>query len=130
MSKYKADCFARRHIGPGERDVASMTKKLGFSSLDSLAKAVVPEEIYQQRQSLSFSSADELTALNRAKNIASENQLFNNFIGMGYSGTIVPAVIQRNLFENPGWYTQYTPYQPEISQGRLEALFNFQTAIF
>ncbi len=121
------DQFVRRHIGPSATETAEMLKFLGHISLDALTDAAVPKQI-RLPQPLNLPSAQsEFDALRTLKSIASQNQLFRSFIGMGYYDTITPPVIQRSVLENPGWYTQYTPYQAEISQGRLEALLNFQT---
>ncbi|MEE2675010.1 MAG: glycine dehydrogenase (aminomethyl-transferring), partial [Myxococcota bacterium] len=129
------DTFARRHIGPGERDVADMLSALGYPSLEALADATIPASIRSKSFALTPLPGQErrplgeFELLEHLQAMADENQVFRSFIGMGYSDVIVPGVIQRNILENPGWYTQYTPYQAEISQGRLEALLNFQTAI-
>ena len=121
------DKFVRRHIGPNPAETTEMLKLLGHTSIDSLADAAVPKQI-RLGKSLNLPAAQsEFNALRELKSIASENQVFRSFIGMGYYDCITPPVIQRNVLENPGWYTQYTPYQAEISQGRLEALLNFQT---
>ncbi len=123
------DTFAARHIGPGEEDIAEMLAAIGVDSLDALADATVPESI-RLREALGLPDAlSEDEALARIQKIAGRNEVFRSFIGMGYHGTITPPVIQRNILENPGWYTQYTPYQAEIAQGRLEALLIFQTMI-
>src|SRR5450759_3050143 len=124
-----AESFVPRHVGPDERDVAEMVKTLGFSSLDALIDATVPRRI-RLRDGLALPkgmSEPEVLAYFRA--LAAKNQVFRSFIGMGYSDCVTPPVIQRNIIENPGWYTAYTPYQAEISQGRLEALLNFQTMV-
>jgi glycine dehydrogenase len=124
-----ATTFVRRHIGPSPRDVAAMLETVGAKSLEALVSETLPASI-RQRAALDLGCAlSETEALAHMKELASQNQLFTSLIGQGYSGTILPAVIQRNILENPAWYTAYTPYQPEISQGRLEALFNFQTMI-
>jgi glycine dehydrogenase len=121
------DQFVRRHIGPNATATAEMLKLLGHDSVDALTDAAVPKQI-RLSKSLNLPAAQsEFDALRELKSIASQNQVFRSFIGQGYYDTITPAVIQRNVLENPGWYTQYTPYQAEISQGRLEALLNFQT---
>ncbi|MEL6165459.1 MAG: aminomethyl-transferring glycine dehydrogenase subunit GcvPA, partial [Cyanobacteria bacterium J06628_3] len=121
--------FAQRHIGPGSDDVSKMLKILGFDNLEQLIDKAVPQTI-RSEGSLKLSQAQsEHAALASLKEIASKNQVFRSFIGMGYYDCITPGVIQRNILENPGWYTAYTPYQPEIAQGRLEALLNFQTLI-
>ncbi|MEO1374791.1 MAG: aminomethyl-transferring glycine dehydrogenase [Cyanobacteria bacterium J06635_10] len=121
--------FAERHIGLSSDDVEKMLKVLGFDSLDELISRAVPQAI-RIDGSLNLPEAQtEYDALATLKEIASKNQVFRSFIGMGYYDCITPGVIQRNILENPGWYTAYTPYQPEIAQGRLEALLNFQTLI-
>lgn len=121
--------FAQRHIGPNLQEVAQMLEYLGFSSLDELIAKAVPSAI-RFKQSLNLPQAkSEYEALAQLKKIASKNQVLRSFLGMGYHDCITPPVIQRNILENPGWYTAYTPYQAEIAQGRLEALLNFQTAI-
>ncbi len=123
------DQFVRRHIGPNATETAAMLKLLGFDSLDALTDAAVPKQI-RLNEALKLPVAQsEFDALRDLKSIAAQNQVFRSFIGMGYSDCVTPPVIQRNVLENPGWYTQYTPYQAEISQGRLEALLNFQTLV-
>ena len=121
--------FARRHIGPSPRDVADMLETVGATSLGELMAQTLPSSIRQEKTLDLGAPLSETEALAHMKELASQNQVFTSLIGQGYSGTILPAVIQRNILENPAWYTAYTPYQPEISQGRLEALFNFQTMI-
>ena len=120
--------FASRHIGPDTQEIAAMLATLGFESLDALTDATLPAAI-RLRGGLTLEAAGEAEALARLRGLAERNRVFRSFIGMGYHGTLTPAVIQRNILENPGWYTQYTPYQAEIAQGRLEALLNFQTMI-
>ncbi|WP_310422686.1 aminomethyl-transferring glycine dehydrogenase [Chamaesiphon sp. VAR_48_metabat_135_sub] len=121
--------FIGRHIGPQPADIDKMLRVLGVASLDELIDRTVPAAI-QLKQPLAIEIVQsEYTVLNKLKQIASKNQIFRSYIGMGYANCITPTVIQRNILENPGWYTQYTPYQPEISQGRLEALLNYQTVI-
>jgi glycine dehydrogenase len=121
--------FSRRHIGPSQSDIASMLKTVGADSLAGLIAQALPATI-RHKASLDIGSAhSETEALAHMRELAAQNQIFTSVIGQGYSGTILPTVIQRNILENPAWYTAYTPYQPEISQGRLEALFNFQTMI-
>src|ERR1700753_870313 len=121
--------FARRHIGPSPRDVSAMLESVGARSLEALMAETLPGAI-RQRAPLDFGNAmSETEALAHMRGLAAQNQVFTSMIGQGYSGTILTAVIQRIILENPAWYTAYTPYQPEISQGRLEALFNFQTMI-
>ncbi len=121
--------FVRRHIGPRVDDYANMLKVIGLSSMGELVDRTVPRSIRLTRPIDVGDGADESSALRSLREIAAQNRVLRSFIGMGYYGTIVPPVIQRNILENPGWYTQYTPYQPEISQGRLEALLNFQTMV-
>ncbi|MBC7978580.1 MAG: aminomethyl-transferring glycine dehydrogenase, partial [Myxococcales bacterium] len=126
-----SDTFARRHISPNESELAQMLAVLGYQSLEELATAVVPASI-RLAQPLALGEhlpLGEHELLEQMKNIAADNLVLRSFIGQGYYDTITPAVILRNVLEDPGWYTQYTPYQPEISQGRLEALINFQTMI-
>ena len=121
------DKFVRRHIGPNATETAAMLKAVGSDSINALTDAAVPKAI-RLTQPLNLPAAQsEFDALRELKSIAAQNQVFRSFIGQGYYDTITPPVIQRNVLENPGWYTQYTPYQAEISQGRLEALLNFQT---
>jgi glycine cleavage system P protein (glycine dehydrogenase) len=124
-----ATTFARRHIGPAPRDVAAMLKALGATGLSALMAETLPSSIRQQTPLDLGQPLSETEALAHMRELAAKNQVFTSLIGQGYSGTILPTVIQRNILENPAWYTAYTPYQPEISQGRLEALFNFQTMI-
>ena len=121
--------FIRRHIGPSEDQQTQMLNDLGLSSLDELIRQVVPDSILLRGDNNLPEPCSEQQALNELKDIAQHNIVKRSLIGQGYYGTITPPVIQRNLFENPAWYTSYTPYQAEISQGRLEALFNYQTLI-
>ena len=121
--------FSRRHIGPNQLETASMLKAIGFNNLDEFISAVVPEDILLKSKLSIGSEKKEQEALTELKRLASKNDSFNSYIGQGYYNTITPGVILRNVFENPGWYTSYTPYQSEISQGRLEALINFQTMV-
>jgi glycine cleavage system P protein (glycine dehydrogenase) len=124
-----ATAFVRRHIGPSPRDISAMLETVGASSLKALMAETLPAPIRQKAPLDLGKPFSETEALVHMRDLASKNQVFTSLIGQGYSGTILPAVIQRNILENPAWYTAYTPYQPEISQGRLEALFNFQTMI-
>jgi glycine dehydrogenase len=124
-----AATFVRRHIGPSPRDISAMLETVGAKSLDTLMAQTLPSSIRQKTPLDLGTPLSETEALAHMSELASKNQVFTSLIGQGYSGTILPAVIQRNILENPAWYTAYTPYQPEISQGRLEALFNFQTMI-
>ncbi len=121
--------FARRHIGPSASDQASMLALLGYSSLGALADAAVPPSIRVARPLALPEPASEAEMLAELRAIASQNRVFRSFIGMGYSGTFTPPIVQRCILENPSWYTQYTPYQAEIAQGRLEMLLNFQTMV-
>src|ERR1700710_1476370 len=121
--------FARRHIGPSPRDIAAMLETVGAKTLSALMGETLPSSIRQKTPLDLGTALSETEALAHMRGLASQNQVFTSLIGQGYSGTILPPVIQRNILENPAWYTAYTPYQPEISQGRLEALFNFQTMI-
>jgi glycine dehydrogenase len=123
------DPFPPRHIGPSDDEIAGMLAEVGFDSLDALTDAVVPADIRLQRPLDLPPARGEHELVRELGELASRNQVFRSYIGMGYHGCLTPAVIQRNILENPGWYTQYTPYQPEISQGRLEALLNFQTMV-
>ncbi|HSU17289.1 aminomethyl-transferring glycine dehydrogenase [Longimicrobium sp.] len=123
------DTFVRRHIGPDAGEVAEMLDTLGYDTLDELIGATVPASIRLNRSLELGPERSEYELLNELRKIAQRNKVFRSFIGMGYHDTIVPAVIQRNVLENPGWYTQYTPYQAEIAQGRLEALLNYQTMV-
>jgi glycine dehydrogenase len=124
-----ADHFVKRHLGPRSNDVTRMLRSLGLSSLEELVKETVPESIRLHRPLNLEPPRSESAVLQELRELAGQNQVFRSFIGMGYYDTITPPVIQRNILENPGWYTQYTPYQAEIAQGRLEALINFQTMI-
>ncbi|MGG2397579.1 aminomethyl-transferring glycine dehydrogenase [Pseudomonas sp. SH1-B] len=121
--------FIARHIGPRDADTAAMLQLLGYDSVDALTSAVIPESIKGTSILGEQPGLSEADALARIKTIAAQNQQFKTYIGQGYYGTHTPSPILRNLLENPAWYTAYTPYQPEISQGRLEALLNFQTLI-
>jgi glycine dehydrogenase len=125
----QANEFAERHIGPNEQETTEMLKEVGVNSLEELINKTVPAGI-QNKQLPDISPAmSEFEYLTELKKLAAKNKVYKTFIGQGYYDTIVPSVILRNLFENPGWYTQYTPYQAEISQGRLESLLNFQTMV-
>ena len=124
-----ATTFARRHIGPSSRDIAAMLETVGAKSLEALINEALPPSIRQKAPLDLGEGFSETEVLTHMQALAAQNQPLTSLIGQGYSGTILPAVIQRNILENPAWYTAYTPYQPEISQGRLEALFNFQTMI-
>lgn len=121
--------FVRRHIGPDAQEIGVMLEKLGFNSLDALVDKTVPPGIRTKRPLKLPAPVSEFEALRRLQAMVSKNKVFRSYIGMGYSDCITPPVVQRNILENPGWYTQYTPYQAEIAQGRLEALLNFQTMV-
>jgi glycine dehydrogenase len=123
------DTFVNRHIGPNAAEVGKMLSFLGFSDLESLIAKTVPPAIRLKNALKLPPAQSEYAAIAQLKSIASKNQIFRSYLGMGYNDTITPPVIQRNILENPGWYTAYTPYQAEIAQGRLEALLNFQTMI-
>ncbi|MEO7455612.1 MAG: aminomethyl-transferring glycine dehydrogenase [Gemmatimonadaceae bacterium] len=124
-----ADSFVPRHVGPGAADVAAMLAQIGYPSLDALIDATVPEAIRLRQPLAIHAGRSEHEALASLKAIASKNRILRSYLGYGYHDTLTPPVIQRNILENPGWYTAYTPYQAEIAQGRLEALLNFQTMI-
>ena len=121
--------FIQRHIGPSESEQRKMLADLGLSTIDELVRQIVPDSILLRGDSNLPEGCSEHQALCELKEIAQKNKIKRSLIGQGYYGTLVPPVIQRNVLENPAWYTSYTPYQAEISQGRLEALFNYQTLI-
>ncbi len=121
--------FIGRHIGPNEAETRAMLDKIGIGSLDELTGKTVPASIRMQHDLAIPEGMSEYDYLAMLKDISLKNKVFKNYIGQGYYDTITPSVILRNIFENPGWYTQYTPYQAEISQGRLESLLNFQTMV-
>ncbi|MDX1414783.1 MAG: aminomethyl-transferring glycine dehydrogenase [Candidatus Promineifilaceae bacterium] len=124
-----ADRFVKRHIGPRSHDVSYMLDFLGLPSLEALTDEAIPKVIRLERPLALEPPRSESAVLEDLRELAAQNKVFRSFIGMGYYDTITPPVIQRNILENPGWYTQYTPYQAEIAQGRLEALINFQTMV-
>jgi glycine cleavage system P protein (glycine dehydrogenase) len=126
---HEQDRFAERHIGPREHELAEMLAFLGLRSLEELSTAAVPQVLALRVPLATGPAASERDALRELAGIAAENQVWRSFLGLGYSDCVTPPVVQRNVLENPGWYTQYTPYQPEISQGRLEALLTFQTLV-
>jgi glycine dehydrogenase len=128
-STFTVDDFSQRHIGSNGDDVKLMLHTLGFKTLDQLSNAIVPESIQLRKRLQIESGQDEKSVLEELHEIAKRNAVWKSYIGLGYHDCIVPKAILRNVFENPGWITQYTPYQPEISQGRLECLLNFQTMI-
>src|SRR5213082_2606394 len=121
--------FADRHIGPNDNEVEQMLREVGFDNLDEFIDATIPENIRFGRSLDLPSAKSESEALAELRGLAAKNRVAKSFIGAGYYDTITPPVIQRNVLENPGWYTAYTPYQAELAQGRLEALLNFQTMI-
>ncbi|MCE9679380.1 aminomethyl-transferring glycine dehydrogenase [Shewanella sp. AS1] len=120
------DLFIRRHVGPDSAEQQEMLNFVGAESLEDLTQQIVPESIRLGRDLAVSPACGEAEGIAALRSIADKNKVFKSYIGMGYHGTLVPSVIQRNVFENPGWYTAYTPYQPEIAQGRLEAILNFQ----
>src|SRR6185437_6336727 len=119
--------FIERHIGPDDAEIAQMLRVIGHDSLESMTDAIVPGSIKSAAPLALPEAITEEEALAKIRMIADRNQVFRSFIGQGYYGTLTPNVILRNILENPAWYTAYTPYQAEISQGRMEALINFQT---
>src|ERR1700744_4526894 len=123
------DTFVRRHIGPSTEDQAKMLKAMGVTSLDTLVGETVPKSIRLSRGLDLGPGMTEAALLESARTLGQKNDVRRSYLGMGYSDTITPPVILRNILQNPGWYTQYTPYQAEIAQGRLEALLNFQTMV-
>lgn len=129
MSTKHTHQFHHRHIGPQQDDIDFMLQELGYRDLDELTKAIVPTTIGDNRPLALSEALSEEAALKELHSIAMQNKIFTSLIGRGYYGTYTPKVIQRNVLENPAWYTAYTPYQPEISQGRLEVLFYFQTLV-
>jgi glycine dehydrogenase len=123
------ETFTNRHIGPREHQIQDMLKTCSVTSIDDLIKKTVPSSIHLERHLALDSPLDEQGLLRRATDLAEQNELWRSYIGMGYYGCIVPQAIVRNIMENPGWITQYTPYQPELAQGRLESLLNYQTMV-
>src|SRR5436853_262523 len=123
------DLFQERHIGPSAEDQAAMLATLGYDSLEAFIDAVVPADIRLRAPLRIPEARSEQEALESLRLLAAHNQVFRSYLGMGYHDCFTPTVVQRNVLENPGWYTQYTPYQAEIAQGRLEALLNFQTMV-
>ena len=121
--------FASRHIGPRENDLQDMLKTVGVDSIDQLIYETLPDDIRLKKELDLDPAMSEHEYLAHSMALAAKNKIFKTYIGLGYHESITPAVIQRNILENPGWYTAYTPYQAEIAQGRLEALLNFQTVI-
>ena len=125
----KTDAFALRHIGPRENDLQHMFKTIGVESIDQLIYETLPDDIRLKAPLDLEPAMTEYEYLNHIQQLGNKNKVFKSYIGLGYHPAIVPAAILRNVFENPGWYTAYTPYQAEIAQGRLEALLNYQTTI-
>ena len=125
----RTDAFALRHIGPRETDLNLMLKTIGVDSLDQLIHETIPSDIRLKSELQLDEPMTEFEYLNHIQELGSKNKVFKSYIGLGYHPAAIPAVIQRNIFENPGWYTAYTPYQAEIAQGRLEAILNYQTTI-
>src|SRR5437762_2925847 len=121
--------FARRHIGPNQEEIDAMLGSVGLENLTALIEAAIPKNIRLNRQLDLPEAKSEREALTELRAIAKKNRVTRSFIGAGYYDCITPPVIQRNILENPGWYTAYTPYQAELAQGRLEALLNFQTMV-
>ena len=121
--------FIKRHNGPTEADLPEMLKKTGVANLDQLIDETLPPAIRMKAPLKLAKGMNEFEYLTHLKEVASKNKIYKTYIGLGYYNTILPGVVQRNILENAGWYTSYTPYQAEISQGRLEALLNFQTVI-
>jgi glycine cleavage system P protein (glycine dehydrogenase) len=127
--KSKQNAFVNRHIGPRDTEIKEMLKTIHVSDMATLINQTIPDNILLSEKMVLPDTISEAEYLKTAKELASKNKLFRSYIGLGYYGTITPSPILRNIFENPGWYTQYTPYQAEIAQGRLEALLNFQTVV-
>ena len=121
--------FSSRHIGPNPSEKEQMMNTIGVTSIDELIHQTVPEQIRMEKSLRISDAMSEHDFLAHMSDLAGKNKVYKSFIGLGYHETITPSVILRNVLENPGWYTAYTPYQAEISQGRLEALMNFQTMI-
>ena len=121
--------FKERHIGPRRKQYLEMLSEIGLDSLQDLTTKIIPENILDKRLDKLPPEISEVDTIKKLKSFSTQNTVLKSYIGQGYYGTIVPGVIKRNILENPGWYTQYTPYQAEISQGRLEALLNFQTMV-
>ena len=130
MTNFKhPDIFESRHIGPTQEEINEMVNVCGVNSINELIDETVPKSIRLKNKLKLDEPLSEYEFIDHINTIASKNKVYKSYIGMGYYPTILPSVIQRNILENPGWYTQYTPYQAEIAQGRLEALLNFQTVV-
>ena len=125
----KSDQFSERHLGPRQPEIDLMLDTIGVGSMDELMSLTIPASILKDNTMNLPEAVDEQSYLAYMKEVASKNKMFLTYMGIGYYNTILPPVIQRNILENPNWYTSYTPYQAEISQGRLEALLNFQTMV-
>src|ERR1043165_3757995 len=123
------DKFVSRHNGPREQEVKLMLKKVGAQSVDELINQTVPQQIRLKQPLRTSAAMSEYQYIKHLKALGKKNKVFRSYIGLGYYHNILPAVIQRNVLDNPGWYTAYTPYQAEIAQGRLEAILNFQTMV-
>ncbi len=121
--------FVLRHVGPRKNEVTDMLKTIGLASIDELIYKTIPNDILLKKELNLPEALSEFQYMHHIREVSKQNRLFKTYIGLGYHPTILPGVIQRNILENPGWYTAYTPYQAEISQGRLEALLNFQTMV-
>ncbi|MFA6541370.1 MAG: glycine dehydrogenase (aminomethyl-transferring), partial [Bacteroidota bacterium] len=129
ISLHPTDIFEPRHLGPNSSDTKAMLEAIGAATLDELIDQTVPADIRLESAMNIAKPMSEYETTQFIRSVASKNKIFKSFIGTGYYGTITPPIIQRNILENPGWYTAYTPYQAEIAQGRLEALLNFQTMV-
>ena len=125
----KVNKFSDRHIGPRVSDIEKMLKLVNVDSLEQLMSETIPSQIHLESEKNLPEALTESRFVEHMKLIAQKNKNYRSYIGMGYFNTILPGVVQRNILENPGWYTAYTPYQAEIAQGRLEALLNFQTMV-
>ena len=130
MNNFKhPDIFEQRHIGPNQDELEQMLNTCKVNSLEGLIDETIPKEIRLKNKLNLDASLSEQEFIKHLNYLASKNRIYKSYIGLGYYPVILPPVIQRNILENPGWYTQYTPYQAEIAQGRLEALLNFQTVV-
>ena len=127
--KYYQHQFVDRHVGPNQEELSQMLHTIGVGSIEELIDLSIPKSIQSKEKLNVGNGISEKELIEKLKSIAEKNTIMKTYIGMGYYNCITPPVIQRNILENPGWYTQYTPYQAEISQGRLEALINFQTMV-
>ena len=125
----KTELFLNRHIGPRKDEIKTMLNSIGLNSIEELIDETIPKNIRLNKDIQLEPAMSESDYLRHLKKVSSKNKVFKTYIGLGYNRSYMPAVIQRNILENPGWYTAYTPYQAEIAQGRLEALLNFQTMI-